>query len=317
MKYEFLAEFSGQWDRHGDKDEGSQIILLCEALPDKRTKTNSQKRLRECILEGKLNKYLRKQKEKFQSLILFDLPSLDGFPLGSFSLQFTFILDKPYVSLDDTPLYILDNPLKKEKIFKLPYVSASQWKGNLRSTIRQMQNINRCENEDERMKRIFGNIRTEEEIENLHQAALRLYPTFFDMIDLEVINPHNRETGTGTKPIYLETVPVEASGRFQLLYFPMSCKGDENDISQIVDDFEVLAEGICEMMTLYGFGAKVSSGFGRVKNIEDGKLCMRVGDGIGERLGLDKGTDLALNFKSFEELKSIAHELSMKTGGRK
>lgn len=315
MKYEFLAEFSGQWDRHENKDRVAQITLLCEALPEK--KTISQKKLRDWILKKELNRYFKKQKEKFQNLILFDLPNLDGFPLGSFSLQFIFILDKPYVSLDDSPLYILDNPLKKEKIFKLPYVSASQWKGNLRSAIRQMQNISRCEDEDERMKRIFGNIRTEEEVKNLHQGALRLYPTFFEMIDLEVINPQDRGTGTGRMPIYLETVPVGASGRFQLLYFPMSCKGDENDISQIVDDFEVLVEGICKMMTLYGFGAKVSSGFGRVKNIEDGKLHMRVGERIGEESGLNKGMDLVLNFKSFEELKSIVDELSMKMGGRK
>ncbi|MGC1119758.1 MAG: RAMP superfamily CRISPR-associated protein [Candidatus Methanofastidiosia archaeon] len=207
--------------------------------------------------------------------------------------------------------------MKKEKIFKLPYISGSQWKGNLRSAIREMKNIKKWEDEDEQMRRMFGNTKDEKENKNLLQGALRLYPTFFDRISLEVINPHDRETGTGKNPIFLETVPKGTDGRFQLFYFPMNHKGDENDISDVIDDFGVLAEEICKMMTLYGFGAKVSSGFGRVRNIENGALHMKVGSEFGKKFGLDNGTDLVLNFKSFRELKSVADELSMRAGGRK
>lgn len=315
MKYDVFAEFAGEWENHRDKHWGMRLALLCEALPDRRK--IAQETLKEWILDGKLDTFFRETKTTFGNLISYQLPTLEDFPRGSFTLEFTFFLDNPYLSGDDSPLYILDNPLKKEKIFKLPYISASQWKGNLHSAVREIKNMKKWEDEDEQMRRIFGNIRTEEENENLHQGALRLYPTFFDRISLEVINPHDRETGTGKNPIFLETVPKGTESRFRLLYFPVDYWGKEGNISDAVDDFGTLAEGVHRMMTLHGFGARVSSGFGRVKNIEDGELHMRIGERIGEELGLDKGMDLVLNFESFKDMKNIAHELSMKIGGRK
>ena len=59
---------------------------------------------------------------------------LDWLPYGSFWLQVKFTLATPYFSKDDTPFYIIDNPLKKEKVFGVPYIAASSWKGNLRWT---------------------------------------------------------------------------------------------------------------------------------------------------------------------------------------
>ena len=49
--------------------------------------------------------------------------------------------------------------------------------------------------------------------------------TFFDLIDVEVINPHSRKTRAGTHPIYLECVPQGAKGTFSLLYVPFDLIG--------------------------------------------------------------------------------------------
>lgn len=303
MNYEFFAEFAQRWDGHENKDWGIRLALLCEAFPDK--KKIAQSKLRDWILNKQLDEYFKERKRIFCNLISYNLPNLEGFPVGSFTLQFTFCLEKPYISLDDTSFYIIDNPVKKERIFKLPYISASQWKGILRSAVRQMNNIQKWEDENEQMIRIFGNIKSEEENKNLHQGALHFYPTFFDRIGLEVINPHDRETGTGKNPIYFETVPAGASGEFQLLYFNES--GDKKEIYR-VRDLLLIVHGVHEMMTLYGIGAKVSSGFGRVGKIEKGVLKMKVGTEFRKRIGADEGS-ITRTFGNFEELESIVKEI--------
>jgi len=47
-------------------------------------------------------------------------------------IEITFQLKKPYLSKDDDNFYIIDNPIVKEKVFKLPMVRATTWKGALR-----------------------------------------------------------------------------------------------------------------------------------------------------------------------------------------
>lgn len=304
MNYEFFAEFAQKWDEHENKDWVVRLALLCEAFPDK--KKIAQKKLRDWILNRQLDGYFKEIKRIFHNIISYNLPNLEGFPVGSFTLQFTFHLGKPYISLDDTSFYIIDNPVKKERIFKLPYISASQWKGMLRSAVRQVCNIKKCKDETEQMIRIFGNIKSEEENRNLHQGALHFYPTFFDRIGLEVINPHDRETGTGINPIYFETIPAGASGEFELLYFPFE-SGDGKEIYG-VRDLLLIVQSVHEMMTLYGIGAKVSSGFGRVRNIEKGVLKMKVSTELRKRIEAGEGT-ITMAFGSFEELESLVEEI--------
>jgi len=69
-------------------------------------------------------------------------------------------LEKPYVSKDENEFYIIDNPIRKEKIFGLPYVTPSTWKGSLRSVIQQLEDKN--EN-TEQIERLFGNERISNE----------------------------------------------------------------------------------------------------------------------------------------------------------
>jgi CRISPR-associated protein Cmr2 len=122
---------------------------------------------------------------------------INRLPAGSWFLHIDFTLTKPYASKDDESFYIIDNPVKKEKVFRVPYVAAPTWKGNLREALRLRHAWN---DEDEKLRQLMGNPREAEE--NLHAGRLCFFPTFFDRIDLEVLNPHKRETGAGTLPIY-------------------------------------------------------------------------------------------------------------------
>jgi CRISPR-associated protein Cmr2 len=176
--------------------------------------------------------------------------------------------------------HLLDNPLKKERVFKIPYVAASGWKGALRSAMRQLRGYTTLDDEarDTQMVRLFGNVRAAES--DFVAGRLTFFPTFFDKARLEVINPHDRTTGVGARgPILLECVPQGAQGDFFLLYVPFGPFGQSDDDRRagIADDLHAVAEGVRAMLTTYGFGAKTSSGFGAVEEqlAGEGKLVLR------------------------------------------
>ena len=66
-----------------------------------------------------------------------DVPKMALLPIGSWFLQFTFTLAKPWISKDDDSFYVAEsvNPVRKDKVFKVPFMSASAWKGLLRWTM--------------------------------------------------------------------------------------------------------------------------------------------------------------------------------------
>ena len=226
------------------------------------------------------------------------LPDISLFPPGSWAIQIHFTLRKPYLSKDDVDFYIVDNPVKKEWVFKVPYVAPSQWKGALRAAMtRQLAEESKAlEDWIERrlqLTRFFGNEkgvdldderfetyldrqkpeaakqyrqRLKEEYTQTGFLAGRLhfYPTFFDHIGLEVINPHPRDTGAGKQPIYFECVPAGTPGVFTLLYVPLDAGPKDTDT--IKTDLHAVARGVRAMLTQYGFGAKTSSGYGVAKD---------------------------------------------------
>jgi len=261
------------------------------------------------------------------------LPDISMFPSGSWAIQVHFTLRKPYLSKDDVDFYIVDNPVKKEWVFKVPYVAPSQWKGALRAAmLRRLEENLRSKKVDEegftlerlRLYRLFGNekdgtaeflnrtltlhrvgprpedeqqaqkweerykqtfkqvaLEFEEKVraegyrkENVEgfQGRLHFYPTFFDRIGLEVINPHPRDTGAGDRPIYFECVPAGTSGVLTLLYVPIDRVGrssPEAMESEAKADLEAVARGVRAMLTQYGFGAKTSSGYGVADVLKD------------------------------------------------
>ena len=53
-----------------------------------------------------------------------------------------------------------------------------------------------------------------------HRGRAVFYPTFFNKISLEIINPHDRKRRAGTNPIFYEIVPEGAEGNLQVIYIP-------------------------------------------------------------------------------------------------
>ncbi len=199
------------------------------------------------------------------------LPEIENLPPCSWTIHIPFILQKPYISQDDTDFYIIDNPVKKEWVFKVPYVAPSQWKGALRAAMRKLKGYSTFKQEanDQQMVRLFGNANNEDN--EFSSGCLFFYPTYFNRIGLEVINPHKRDTGVGKQPIYFECVPIGTEGQFTVLYAPLHGKINKG-ISE--SDFVAVAKGIEAMLTIYGFGAKTSSGFG-VADVDPDKAIVK------------------------------------------
>ncbi|NLI41431.1 MAG: hypothetical protein GX421_09675 [Caldisericales bacterium] len=209
-------------------------------------------------------------KETFNKI---DATALDILPLYSFIIEFDFTLKKPYISKDDENFTIIENSIKRERILGCPYIPGSTWKGCLRSALWHEG----MKEDDEQITRIFGNERQNKE--SFRQGRLHFFPSFFDKVDYEIVNPHDRKTRTGTVPILIESIPSGSNSKFSLLYVPFDLAGKEKEESakQMLEDLKVIAKGIEAMFTVYGFGAKTSSGYGIAK-INDGFISINAKD---------------------------------------
>jgi CRISPR-associated protein Cmr2 len=193
---------------------------------------------------------------------VFEIPKvdLDVLPAYSFVIQFTFALAQPYISRDEQDFYIIDNPVRKDKVFGFPYIASTSWKGSLRAALWQSGH----REQDEPIRRLFGNEKGAEDQKNFRAGRLYFYPTFFTHRSLEIINPQDRRLRSGKDPILFESVPKDTPGVFTLLYVPFDLIGEneQETRTEVAEDLQLVATGLQAMFRTYGFGAKTSSGFG-------------------------------------------------------
>ncbi len=197
-------------------------------------------------------------------------PTLMALPSSAWlGLQVDFELLTPWYSKDDRFFHPLDNPVRKDRVFGVPFMSAASWKGLLRWACRMQEGLREHLEQGKRFKEwkdpnwilhLFGNEKGEEKY--FHQGALVFYPTWFDKIGFEVINPHSRERRAGTQPIYYEVVPPGAKGTLYLLYAPWPGMKPAADPAEFLPR---LLEAIETLLTTYGISAKRTVGWGTAK----------------------------------------------------
>ena len=182
------------------------------------------------------------------------------------SLEIPFTLQTPWYSKDDKPFHVLDNPLHKDKVFGVPFMSASTWKGLLRWACRMQAGLLKHLETDPKMNHwqdpdwiihLFGN--EKEEKKDFRQGTLVFYPTWFSKIGFEVINPHSRKTHAGTIPILYEVVPAGTEGTLYLLYAPVNIDESKKYQKEALNN---LITAIEQLLTIYGFSAKRTAGWG-------------------------------------------------------
>ncbi|GIX00213.1 MAG: hypothetical protein KatS3mg111_3545 [Pirellulaceae bacterium] len=206
------------------------------------------------------------------------------------AFQVDFELLTPWYSKDDRLFHVLDNPVRKDRIFGMPFMAASSWKGMLRWAFRMCTKLIGPEIEPDEGKRkqaqawelhLFGNEKGEGE--EFSRGALVFYLTWFNRIGFEVINPHSRERRAGTQPIYYEVVPPGTKGTLSILYAPWP---GMKPCAKPGDVLPELLKAVEELLTTYGISAKRTVGWGTAK-IEKWRAFHKTG-GTVEQDGRDQ-----------------------------
>jgi CRISPR-associated protein Cmr2 len=211
------------------------------------------------------------------ALSVLESPDFDsahtGWPASWLGIKVGFELLTPWYSKDDRVFHVMDNPVRKDRVFGVPFMAASSWKGLLRWACRMQTGLREHLRENDGkiegwrdpdwILHLFGNEKGEEE--DFHQGALVFYPTWFDKIGFEVINPHSRERRAGTQPIYYEVVPPGTEGKFYILYAPWPGIKPEAKPGEVIPK---LLEAIEKLLATYGISAKRTVGWGTAKIIE-------------------------------------------------
>lgn len=269
--------------------------------------------------KGEYAAYISQQLRDFRCLLTRDLSSaIDYLPDGAMSLQCQVQLARPFLSIDDTAYYICDNPLRKERVFRLPEMPATGWKGALRAAAvrllaRDSEALTATAFAERRFRltKLFGTEKDDADRESFlddvgggdaatryrqlyeghakdgHIAGrLRFFATFFDRVGVEVINPHDRRKRAGKYPIFFEAAAVDAKGTFKLLYVPFDLVGRPSHqiLSETSADIGLLGPAVIAMLTEYGFGGKTSSGYGVASDelAGAGQLVLKVKDPLHE-----------------------------------
>lgn len=218
---------------------------------------------------------------------------------GWFTLSIKFELQTPWYSKDDRPFHVLDNPVRKDRVFGVPFMSAASWKGLLRWACRMeaedslLQHLEKHDNtlndwpDPAWIVHLFGNEKAKDN--DFQQGALAFRPTWFSKIGFEIINPHDRARRAGTVPIVYEVVPAGTNGTFRLLYAPRPGESAPDGT------FKHLFDAIENLLTVYGFSAKRTAGWGLAK------VTQRELGGVG---GM-KGEDLVTAQDALDQLDAV------------
>lgn len=202
------------------------------------------------------------------------------------SIAIHFQLMGSWYSKDDRLFHVLDNPVRKDRVFGVPYMAAASWKGLLRWAMGMRLRLigpNPITDGEERrqaermIRHLFGNEKGVEE--SFQRGALAFYPTWFVRIGFEVINPHCRAQRAGTRPILYEVVPSGTKGKLTLLYAPR-VEVDEGTELDPVETLRSLLDAARDLLEVYGFSAKRTAGWG-VAKIEEVKAVSHAGTAKG------------------------------------
>jgi len=263
---------------------------------------------------------------------------IEKLPKYSFAVWIRFKLLGPYFSRDDDEFYIIQNPILKETVFKVPMVRGSFWKGALARAFKKLLSENNNKSHIiESYLRIFGagsdsikgiesylkekskNLKdfknnilefilfklgmkvTKDDIDEIedennedkliqklqekifqkikkndlpiefqtHKGKAIFYPTYFNKLSFEIINPHDRRKRAGTVPIHYEVVPKDTEGILQIVYIPFDwvLKKDKDLKEEVEQDLKYLCQAI-QTIADEGIGAKTKLGWGSFKMLE-------------------------------------------------
>ncbi|GIU92128.1 MAG: hypothetical protein KatS3mg011_1034 [Acidimicrobiia bacterium] len=278
MSFDLYAELASQWEcpatvrlpaglASGFVDGCTSWFVKGELESDQRAGRRIKNDARNSYMKGAESAHLALPGE----LASFLDPQPGVLPRGWLAIEVTFSLQTPWYSKDDRSFHVLDNPVRKEHVFGVPFMSAASWKGLLRWSLEMttgligpapLKDENQRQQAQAEVLHLFGNEKGASD--DFQRGALAFYPTWFGKIGFEVINPHSRKTRAGTQPIYYEVVPRGVKATLKLLYAPLPRQVPEDGIDP-QHALGTLLDATDKLLSVYGFSAKRTAGWGLAK----------------------------------------------------
>ncbi|MGI9212219.1 MAG: RAMP superfamily CRISPR-associated protein, partial [Methylococcaceae bacterium] len=214
------------------------------------------------------------------------LINIKALPLGSATLSLRFKLLSPLLTKDDDPFYLFDNPVRRDHVFGVPYLSAASIKGLSADAYQRAftgsaplsgdddaARTRQFRLNDPHARRLFG-IADDGVQDGLTSQAGRLHfsPVWFNAVQYLVMNPMDDEKGVGTLPIHFEAIaPVTADGKpveaqLNLFYFNPA-GAEESDMKAVRGDLARWLASVASWWPVLGLGAKRLAGYGAIEPV--------------------------------------------------
>lgn len=220
-------------------------------------------------------------------------PPIAFLPSGSATLTLAFRLLTPLLTKDDDPFHLFDNPVRRDHIFGVPYLSAAGVKGLAADAYQRAfpgaaNATSAGENEDEDAQartlryrledrhalRLFGladdGVTAESEDHRSRAGRLHFSPVWFPAVQYIILNPTDKQTGLGGVPIQFEAIaPYLPNGRpvvteLRVFYFNPHGAPDSEEATVRGDLARWLA-ALATWWPVLGLGAKRLAGYGAIE----------------------------------------------------
>ncbi len=209
---------------------------------------------------------------------------LSALPTGSAVWTLRCQLLTPLLTGDDDPFYLFDNPLRKDHIFNVPYLSAAAIKGLAADAYQRAfpgqvawetrgqkdpERTMHLRNEDSHARRLFGVASDDNQADSL-RGRLHFSPLWLRWVQYLVMNPMDEKKGVGTMPIQFEAAaPFDEKAKpvtLELRGFYFNPLGaDGSDETAVRADLSRFIAALAHWWPVLGLGAKRLAGYGAIK----------------------------------------------------
>ena len=209
-----------------------------------------------------------------------------AWPAGSARLRLHFTLLSPLLTQEQDSFSLFDNALRKDRLFRRPYLSAAAVKALTADAYQRAfppatpwadlgpddpSRTRAYRAEDCGARRLFG-LSDDGDAAEGHPISkhgvgrVRFSPIWFDRVQFLVMNPQDPKKSAGTVPIQFEAVAPDQEGLMELIYLNPDGFA-ESDERTVRGDLARMLWALGQWWSALGIGAKRLGGYGAIEPV--------------------------------------------------